>query len=90
MFGDWGWIERRTELQHRRLEEWLAAVDRLVCIEIGAGTHIPTVCYFSEQQPGHLVRINPSEPEVPGHGTSIGLALGGQQGISALLAAMSS
>ena len=90
MFGDWGWVERRTELQHRQLQDWLAAVDRLVCIEIGAGTHIPTVRYFSEQQPGHLVRINPSEPEVPGHGSSIGLALGGQQGITALLAAMSS
>jgi NAD-dependent SIR2 family protein deacetylase len=86
MFGDWAWVERRTELQYQQLQEWLAAVDRLVCIEIGAGTHIPTVRYFSEQQPGHLVRINPNEPEVPGNGRSIGLALGGQQGISALFA----
>jgi NAD-dependent SIR2 family protein deacetylase len=88
MFGDWDWIERRTALQYQKLGEWLAAVDRLICIEIGAGTNIPTVRYFSEQQRGHLVRINPSEPEVPGNGISIGLAMGGQQGISALFSAI--
>ena len=37
---------------------------------------------------GHLVRINPNEPDVPGNGHSIGLALGGQQGIAALVAAI--
>ena len=88
MFGDWGWAERRTELQYQKMRQWLAAVDRLVCIEIGAGTNIPTVRHFSEQQRGHLIRINPGEPEVPGNGNNIGLALGGQQGIAALLAAM--
>ena len=89
MFGDWGWVERRTELQYQRLQGWLAAVDHLVCIEIGAGSNIATVRHFSEQQAGHLVRINPNEPEVPGNGRSIGLALGGQQGIAALVAAIS-
>lgn len=88
MFGDWGWVERRTELQHRRLQEWLAAVDRLVCIEIGAGSNIATVRHFSEQQAGRLVRINPNETEVPSDGRSIGLAFGGQQGIAALVAAI--
>ena len=88
MFGDWGWVERHTAEQYRRLQAWLATVDRLVCIEIGAGSNIPTVRHFSEQQAGHLVRINPNEPDVPGNGRSIGLALGGQQGIAALVAAM--
>lgn len=90
MFGDWGWVERRTELQYQKMRQWLAAVDRLVCIEIGAGTNIPTIRHFSEQQRGQLIRINPGEPEVPRNGNNIGLALGGQQGIAALLAAMSS
>ena len=36
-----------------------------------------------------LVCDNPGEPEVPRNGDNIGLALGGQQGIAALLAAIS-
>lgn len=84
MFGDWGWLERRTALQHQRLRQWLASVERLVCIEIGAGTHIPTVRYFSETCGGKLIRINPGEPEVPDPATAIGLPLGGLDGIALL------
>jgi NAD-dependent SIR2 family protein deacetylase len=84
MFGDWGWLDRRTALQHQRLQQWLASVDRLVCIEIGAGTNIPTVRHFSEDCGGKLIRINPGEPEVPDPATGIGLALGGLDGIARL------
>ena len=84
MFGDWGWHERRTMLQQQGLEQWLATVDRLVCIEIGAGTHIPTVRYFSENCGGRLIRINPNEPEVPNPSSALGLALGGRDGIGRL------
>jgi NAD-dependent SIR2 family protein deacetylase len=86
MFGDWQWNERRSLLQQQGLERWLAEVERLVCIEIGAGSNIPTVRQFSEQCGGRLIRINPGEPQVPAGGT--GLALGGLAGISALHAAM--
>lgn len=88
MFGDWGWHERRTLLQQQGLERWLAAVDRLVCIEIGAGTHIPTVRHFSETCGGKLIRINPNEPEVPNPATGLGLPLGGREGISRLRQAL--
>lgn len=85
MFGDWGWLERRSALQAERLQQWLGQVERLVCIEIGAGTHIPTVRRFSETCGGKLIRINPGEPDVPAGG--IGLPLGGLDGIRRLHAA---
>jgi NAD-dependent SIR2 family protein deacetylase len=81
MFGDWGWVDRRTTLQYQRLQQWLATVDRLVCIEIGAGTNIPTVRHFSEDCGARLIRINPGEPELP---AGIGLAMGGLDGIALL------
>ena len=85
MFGDWGWHERRTALQHQRLQRWLATVKRLVCIEIGAGTHIPSVRHFSENCGGRLIRINPHEAHTA-HGMSI--ALGGLDGISQISRAL--
>jgi len=84
MFGDWGWLDRRTTLQYQRLQQWLAAVDRLVCIEIGAGTTIPTVRHFSEDCGGKLIRINPDAAEIPDPTRGIGLASGGLDGISRL------
>lgn len=84
MFNDWGWLERRTTLQYQGLQQWLTTVERLVCIEIGAGTNIPTVRYFSEECGGKLIRINPGEPEVVNPAAGIGLALGGLAGITLL------
>ena len=84
MFGDWGWIDRRTALQYQRLQQWLPTVDRLVCIEIGAGTNIPTVRRFSETCSGTLIRINPGEPEIPDPSNGIELPMGGLDGISRL------
>jgi NAD-dependent SIR2 family protein deacetylase len=88
MFGDWDWIEARTATQHERLQRWLSGVDRPVCIEIGAGTNIPTVRRFSENCGGRLIRINPGEPEVPAGVSGIGLALGAAEAIAALTAAL--
>lgn len=88
MFGDWNWIERRSLLQRQGLERWLAGVERLVCIEIGAGTDIPTVRRFSEHCGGRLIRINPRDAEVPADGRSLGLACGGLAGLTALRAAL--
>lgn len=87
MFGDWGWIERRTLQQEQRLQAWLSGVDRLVCVEIGAGSQIPTVRHFSETCGARLIRINPQEPETPRGIEAIGLPLGGQAGIARLVAA---
>ena len=64
MFGDWGWLPQRTAGQRERLDSWLQTVDRLVVIELGAGTAIPTVRWFGEMRGAPLIRINPGEPEV--------------------------
>jgi len=71
MFGDWAWISDRSSAQEERLEDWLGQVDgsRLVIVEIGAGTAVPTVRMLSERTAARLqatlVRINPREPQVP-------------------------
>ncbi|MDP3538207.1 MAG: Sir2 family NAD-dependent protein deacetylase [Azonexus sp.] len=88
MFGDWGWIERRTALQQQRLQQWIAAVDRLVCIEIGAGAQIPTVRYFSENCGAKLIRINPGEPEIPQNISAFAIAEPGLAGIQQLKQAL--
>jgi NAD-dependent SIR2 family protein deacetylase len=73
MFGDGGWDENRTMAQERRLRVWLEEVARargkLVVIECGAGTAIPSVRMTGESLVhrfgGTLIRINPREPEGP-------------------------
>lgn len=82
MFGDWQWNARRYEAQKARLDEWLAAVRRLVIIEIGAGTAIPSVRHFGEFQEGFLIRINPAEADLPDGQRGISLSMGGLQGLS--------
>jgi NAD-dependent SIR2 family protein deacetylase len=71
MFDDWGWLEQRSAVQQERLRGWLRRVERLLVIEIGAGTNIPTVRRMSESAGGRLIRINPDSP-----------GLGGAQGVS--------
>jgi NAD-dependent SIR2 family protein deacetylase len=68
MFGDWGWVGHRSDIQSRQLEHWLPQVQRPVVIEIGAGRAIPSVRSFSQrvvgQFGGRLIRINPDDPQV--------------------------
>ena len=78
MFGDWHWIPGRTAAQEQRFSDWLAraAGPKLVIVELGAGSAVPTVRMTSEQIASRsgatLVRINPREPQVR-HG-HIGIA----------------
>lgn len=58
MFGDSAWIDNRMRVQHARLQGWRNKVERLLVIEIGAGTAIPTVRIFGEIQDAPIVRIN--------------------------------
>lgn len=88
MFGDYDWDEARTAEQSQRLEEWLGSMQdmKLVIVECGAGTAVPTVRRFSERLAraagGKLVRLNVREPEVPdGH---VGLPLGALAGLQAV------
>ena len=71
MFGDFSWISRRTDCQEERLQEFLARHEnrKLVIIECGAGTAIPTIRYLGERlgerRSASFIRINPREPQVP-------------------------
>lgn len=89
MFGDWGWEERRTAAQFQTLQAWLGQVDRLLCIELGAGEEIPTVRNFSERHAWRLIRINPGAPQVPDTQHGIGVAMGALAGLEALFGATS-
>lgn len=68
MFGDLEWHESLAADQDRRLRR-LAGVSRLVVIEIGAGTSIPSVRNLSHElvieHDAMLIRINPREARVP-------------------------
>lgn len=70
MFGDWNWNGERTERQQSDLQHWLGSIslDRLLVIELGAGSAVPTVRLFGERlarRGAALVRVNTREPEVP-------------------------
>ena len=74
MFGDGDWNAQREQGQAAQLQEWLAGLRRtrarLVVVEIGAGTAVPSVRHFVQGlQRGlgaRLVRINPREAAVTG------------------------
>jgi NAD-dependent SIR2 family protein deacetylase len=71
MFGDGQWDPTRSDAQRQRLRSWLRSLAgaRLVVLECGAGTAVPTVRIACEdltrQLAGTLIRINPREPDVP-------------------------
>jgi NAD-dependent SIR2 family protein deacetylase len=88
MFGDWGWLPERTATQERGFGGWLDSLGdvRLVVVEVGAGTAVPTVRMTSEQiahrTGGTLVRVNVREPQV--RGDHIGIAMGGLAALEAI------
>ena len=86
MFGDWRWLEQRTAAQQRGLQAWLRGVERLLVIEIGAGTDVPTVRRFGESLPGRLIRINPRAPHL-GAGKGESLACSALDALRAIAAA---
>ena len=91
MFNDWQWVEHRTEAQERRMSVWLSEIYkkglRLVVLEIGAGTAVPTVRRTCEkvawEAEARLIRINPREYSVPSG--QIGLACGAKEGLELIL-----
>jgi NAD-dependent SIR2 family protein deacetylase len=80
MFGDWSWLGDRSEDQYQRYSQWLQENRdaRLVIVECGAGTGVPTVRMTSERigssANATLIRINIREPFVPPK--HIGIPLG--------------
>ncbi|HDR9131701.1 SIR2 family NAD-dependent protein deacylase [Burkholderia vietnamiensis] len=61
MFGDHGWLGERYDAQQRALDEWIAQAGRVVVVELGAGTAIPTVRLTSERLGADVIRINARE-----------------------------
>jgi NAD-dependent SIR2 family protein deacetylase len=67
MFNDTAWVDAATRVQMQAFERWKSAVRglRLVIVEIGAGTAIPTIRRIGERAAERaqttLVRINPEE-----------------------------
>lgn len=92
MFGDWEWDATRSNAQSVKLDAFKEEVQekkqKLVIIEIGAGTHIPTVRYESEYTAAELnafvVRINPRDYEIDER-IGVGITLGGLAGLRAVL-----
>jgi len=91
MFGDGAWRSERSDEQETRLYKFVQAVlaksARLVVIEMGAGTAIPTVRHLSEEVArrarGTLIRINPRESHGPA-GT-LSFAVGAMAALGPLL-----
>jgi NAD-dependent SIR2 family protein deacetylase len=94
MFGDAGWLGERAEGQQRCFDAWASGLERqgdarLVAVECGAGTAIPSVRWQCEslvqRYDGTLIRINPREPQGPSGTLSIGLgALAALEAIEAV------
>ena len=89
MFGDWSWISHRSHEQESRFAAWLQSIvgQKLVVVELGAGTAVPTVRMTSEQtvqrNSGALIRINMREPQVPHD--QIGIAGGALETLRSLV-----
>lgn len=88
MFGDLQWLGGRTRAQVDAVAGWRRQLRgaRLVAVELGAGTAIPTVRRQAEvasATDGSLIRINPREPEVR-HGRGVSIPLGALDALSAI------
>ena len=88
MFGDGAWVDGSGAAREHNLDQWLERAERLVVVELGAGTAIPSVRQRShhaiQQHHARLIRINPREAHTPpGH---VGMAMGALEGLSAIAA----
>lgn len=94
MFGDWAWLPQRTHQQEKLFQRFMDAQEdkRIVVIEMGAGTAIPTIRATSERlgwrhAGATVIRINIREPEI--EAPHIGLACGALEGLAAINAHLS-
>ncbi|ABB30640.1 Silent information regulator protein Sir2 [Geobacter metallireducens RCH3] len=92
MFGDYGWVSDRSARQQRNFDEFLADTrgGRLVVVEMGAGTAIPTIRYLTEELGSRsealAVRINPREPQI--RAPHLSLPCGAREGVAAINAVL--
>ncbi len=93
MFGDWSWLPQRTHEQEKRMQQFMDdnGNKRIVVIEIGAGSAIPTIRATSERlgwryPQATVIRINTREPDIKHPHISIASgALEGLENIDRLL-----
>lgn len=90
MFGDGYWNSSRTQEQEERYGQWLTDQNgrKIVIIELGAGTSVPTVRFHSERvcqiTNAHLIRINPRDSIIEQRRVSnrgISIAMGAASGL---------
>ncbi|HET9139664.1 SIR2 family NAD-dependent protein deacylase [Actinophytocola sp.] len=80
MFADADWVPDRSRRRLDELTAWRRGLHgtRLVVVELGAGTAVPTVRRQAElaaAATGALIRINPREPAIR-HGRGVSIAAG--------------
>ncbi|MGC8768650.1 SIR2 family NAD-dependent protein deacylase [Calditerrivibrio sp.] len=89
MFGDYSWLSHRSNHQRILFEEFLHrnSDKRIVVIEIGAGTAIPSIRHTGERiisrYNAFLIRINPREYYTSGE-NAVGIASSGLKTLEAL------
>ena len=94
MFGDWTWVDSRTDAQHTRWSRYLRGLaqdsrTRTVVVEIGSGRAVPTVRMTSERiitdvPNAKLVRINVSPDDSVVPPGNISLQMGGLAALQAI------
>lgn len=94
MFGDLRWNGKRTANQEHRFNKWIKQFkfkeNRLVIIEIGAGTEISTVRAMGEsfakrfKENVKLIRINPRDYEIENE-IGFSIPLSGLNGIKTII-----
>jgi NAD-dependent SIR2 family protein deacetylase len=87
MFGDWDFEGQRYAQSVSSLLTWRARAWRLVVLEIGAGTAIPSARDFGSAMDCPLIRINPSEYQVAVSG-DISIRVGAQDALIAITDAL--
>ena len=84
MFDDYNWQPERSDIQEDRFQSWkdnlLDTDQKLLVIEIGGGTAIPSVRYASESMNTEIIRINPRESQ--GGGNVVSIAAGALEALS--------
>jgi NAD-dependent SIR2 family protein deacetylase len=92
MFGDYSWIGARSHGQEMRFDLFQEENRnmKIVVVEMGAGSAVPTIRYLSERlgsQPGTtVIRVNPREPQIGRPHLSLACgALAGLQEVDDLL-----
>jgi NAD-dependent SIR2 family protein deacetylase len=88
MFNDWDWIDDMMSNQRERLRTWQRDIERMVTIELGAGSAIPTVRRFGESMNRPLIRINPTDEQIATNQEGVAIRLGALDGLNGIVEAL--